>query len=452
MEPLSIALAVVLAVAAAMAGFVVGRRSPGGRSRPAVMLRRLEEYDFYPFTVNEDGLVEFASDAFDLAVQHFLAERNPLAARELIVIGEQNLVRDTFPSDRLGRYRALYAAYDGDQVVSDNDAFLENYRRIVNQLGRSFPGTGVEILLHNLVNPSHSLVAIENAIVTGRSVGSGATNLVLDLKTRRQRGEDKVNYELTIGSRRFKCTTIPIFRPDYGLVGAICINIDARFMREYVMETRERLAAFFDNFLRTDFQLDENILSSDEYANALNGKRHFLDEAIRASAPAGSAPGQRRLAAIFFSDIVGYSALMGSDEKATLAIVEANEQIHRAAFASHAGRLIKRLGDGMLASFDSVSNAVAAAKQVRTAVRADGRFGVRIGIHMGEVVQKGSDVFGDGMNIAARIQAEVSEGEIGISEVVYNNVKNKEGVAATRIGERSLKNIAEPIVLYTVEG
>jgi class 3 adenylate cyclase len=448
MEPLAIALGLLLVAAAAVIGFAIGRRARPRLPAPdEAALRRLEEYEFYPFRVNADGLVEFAPDAFDRAVQHFLAERNPRAAGELIVIGEQNLVRDTFPSDRLGRYRELYAAYNGDRVVSDTDAFLENYRRIVNHVGRSFPGTGIEILLHNLVNPSHSLVAIENAIVTGRSVGSGATNLVLDLKTRRQRGEDKINYELNIGSRQFKCTTIPIFRTDYGLVGAVCINIDARFMREYVMQSQERLTAFFDNLLRTDMRLDENILSRDEYTNALNGKRHFLDEAIRT----GGSVRSRRLAAIFFSDIVGFSALMGQDEERTIRIVAANEAIHRTVLARNRGTLIQEFGDGILASFDSASDAVAAAREVQQAVRKDGRFEVRVGIHLGEVVQGSGKVQGDGVNIAARIQAEMGPGQIGISEVVYHNVKNKEGFTATRIGERSLKNIPQPVTLYSVE-
>ena len=398
--------------------------------------------------VNPDGRLEFSPDAFWRAVGSFLAERTPRTAVELIVIGEQNLVRETFPTDRLNRYKALYAAYNGDAVISDNDAYLENYRRIVNQIGRSFPNTGIEILLHNLVNPSRSLVAIENAAVTGRSIGGGATNLVLDLKTRRQRGEDKVNYELNIGSRQFKCTTIPLFRPGHGLVGAICINIDARFLREHVMQSDERLIAFFDNFLRTDFQLGENILSRDEYVNAMNGKRHFLDEAIRA---AGAGAGERKLAAILFSDIVGFSALMGSNEAATLRIVEANEQIHRAALARHRGRLLKKLGDGMLASFDSASDAVVAAKAIQRAVREDGRFEARIGIHLGEVIQSGGEVHGDGVNIASRIQGEMGPGQIGISSVVYENVRNKEGVSATLVGERTLKNVAAAVILYSVD-
>ena len=354
MDPLPIAVFLVAVVIVAAVAYYAGlRRGSSTGNEDAASQRRLEEYDFYPFVINPDGHVEFSAEAFDRAAQHFLEDRNERAARELIVIGEQNLVRDTFTSDALARYKELYAAYDGDSVISDNEQFLENYRRLVNQIGRSFPHTGIEILLHNLVNPSRSLVAIENGEVTGRSVGSGATNLVLDLKTRRQRGEDKVNYELNIGARQFKCTTVPIFRPEYGLVGAICMNVDTHFLREDVKRDADKLEAFFDNLLRTDFQLDENILSKDEYQSALQGKRHFLDEAIRTS----GAP-DRQLAAILFSDIVGFTAMMGQDEAAALAVREANHDVHRRSLADHRGRLLKDLGDGFLASFASVSDAV----------------------------------------------------------------------------------------------
>jgi len=434
-------------LAAIGVGFFLGtRRTRRPTTEP--MERRLEEYDFYPFVVTSSGHVEFSADAFDRAVAHFLQERNLRAGGELIVIGEQNLVRDTFTSERLSRYKEFYAAYDGDGVVSDNDAFLENYRRIVNQVGRSFPNTGIEVLLHNLVNPSRSLVAIENGHVTGRSVGSGATNLVLDLKTRRQRGEDKVNYELNIGARQFKCTTIPIFRPEFGLVGAVCINVDTHFLRDIALSADERLQAFVDNLLRTDFELDENILSKDEYQNALNGKRHHLDEAIRVG---GTKSREHKLAAILFSDIVGFTTLMGQDEGETLAIMDVNDEIHRTALAKHRGRLLKKLGDGTLASFESVSNAVACAQDVQRAVRGDGRFEVRIGIHLGEVIHADGDIHGDGVNIAARIQSEMDPGGIGVSEVVYDNIKNKEGMTAAPIGERSLRNVATPMALYSVE-
>jgi len=84
--------------------------------------------------------------------------------------------RDTIPTDRLSRYEEPYAAYSGDAAISDNDAFLENCRRLVSQIGRSFPNAGIEILLHHLVTPSRSLVAIENAAVTGRPGRSASTS------------------------------------------------------------------------------------------------------------------------------------------------------------------------------------------------------------------------------------------------------------------------------------
>lgn len=443
---LTVVVFVVVIVAVGVGAYLLGRRNPGQSQQAlAVDQPRLEEYAFYPFVANEQGHVEFDPDAFNRAVAHLLGEHNERAAKELIVIGEQNLVRDTFPTDWLQAYKELYAKYRGDDVVSDNALFLENYARIVHQLGRSVPNTGIEILLHNLVNPSRSLVAIENGAVTGRRVGSGATNLVLDLKTRRQQGTDKVNYELNIGSRQFKCTTVPIFRAEYGLVGAVCINVDIHFIRDVAGAGGSRLDAFVDNLLRTDFELDENILSPDEYQNAQKGKRHFLDEAIRTATHKGQA---RKLAAILFSDIVGYTALMGSDEGATLEIVNANDEIHSAAISRNRGTLLKKLGDGVLATFDSVSGAVACAKEIQIAVRRDGRFEVRVGIDLGEVVLADGDVHGDGVNIASRVQSEVNPGEVGFTEAVYNNMKNKAGFQATSVGLRTLKNVVDPVTLY----
>ena len=420
---------------------------PRLRRRPATDPKRLEEYDFYPFVVSSDDRVVFDMDRFNLAVEGMLTERNERAAGELIIIGEQNLVRDTLPTGSLRRYKSFYTAYDGDSLIHDNEKFLANYKRIVDHIGRSFPNTGMEILLHNLVNPSQSMVTIQNAAVTGRSIGSGATNLVLDLKTRRQRGEDKVNYELNIGARRFKCTTIPIYREDLGLVGAVCINIDVNFLREAVMLNEAQLEAFFDNFLRMDFELDENILSEDEYRNALGGKRHYLDERIRS---AGSRLSERKLAAIFFSDVVGFTSLLEDNETETLSILKTNEVIHRDALRSHSGQWIKDLGDGVLASFGSASDAVAAAQEIQRRVAEDGRFQVRVGIHLGEVVIDGGDVFGEGVNIASRVQSEMEPGSIGITQVVYENIRNK-GVAVTPLGERTLKNVSSPVVLYTVQ-
>ncbi len=142
---------------------------------------------------------------------------------------------------------------------------------------------------------------------------------------------------------------------------------------------------------------------------------------------------------------------MEEDEAGTLRILEENDAIHTEAIADHHGRLVKKLGDGMLASFDSASDAVACARAIQRAADRGGRFQIRIGIHLGEVTEEHGDVHGDGVNIAARIQAEMGPAEIGISQVVYDNIKNKEGMVATSLGERTLKNLAAPITLYSVE-
>ena len=166
----------------------------------------------------------------------------------------------------------------GFEILALGSAASHNaFERIVRLIGKSFPNTGIEILLHNLADPAHSLIVLENN-VTGRHLRDGTTNLLIDLKRRQLLNEEKLNYELNIGTQKFKCTTIPIKRKEFGIVGAICINIDANYISEEVLKDRQRIETWFQNFLRTEMQLDENILSKDEYAKALKGKRHVKDE------------------------------------------------------------------------------------------------------------------------------------------------------------------------------
>ena len=241
--------------------------------------RNLEEYDFYPFTISRENFGEFSLKDFRLGMHYFLKTEDHTAARQLIFIGEQNNVRAQLEPTEQKVYAQLFEKYNGKTIVDDTTEFLENYVRIVRLIGKSFPNTGIEILLHNLADPSHSLIVLENN-ATGRHLRDGTTNLLIDLKKRQLLNEDKLNYELDIGSRKFKCTTIPIKRKEFGIVGAICINVDANYLTEEVMSSRDRIEAFFKNFCRTDMQLDENILSKDEYAKALKGKRHFKDESV----------------------------------------------------------------------------------------------------------------------------------------------------------------------------
>src|ERR1700746_1608188 len=256
-------------------GFVWGKY----KERRRKFGRNLDEYDFYPYSVTRENFGEFNLNNFRLGMHYFLKNNDYTAARQLIFIGEQNNVREKLEPTEQKEYARLFEKYDGKRITDDMNEYLENYVRIVRLIGKSFPNTGIEILLHNLADPSHSLIVLENN-VTGRHLRDGTTNLLIDLKRRQLLNEDKLNYELNIGARKFKCTTIPIKRKDFGIVGAICINVDANYITEAALHDRQRIETWFQNFLRADMQLDENILSKDEYAKAQKGKRHFKDESF----------------------------------------------------------------------------------------------------------------------------------------------------------------------------
>src|SRR5213075_3071539 len=162
---------------------------------------------------------------------------------------EQNNVRGQLEPAEQKVYSQLFEKYNGRKIADDTTEFLENYVRIVRLIGKSFPNAGIEILLHNLADPAHSLITLENN-VTGRHLRDGATNLLIDFKRRQLTNEDKLNYELNIGSRKFKCTSIPIVRKEFGVVGAICINIDANYLTDAVMKDRERMQAWIESFCR----------------------------------------------------------------------------------------------------------------------------------------------------------------------------------------------------------
>jgi len=259
-------------------GFLIGRY----RERRRLEGRALTEYDFYPYVATPERFAEFSLKDFRLAMHHFLRNRDSRAARQLLFIGEQNDVRSQLSEQDKTAYERLRARYQAASVTDDTQEYLENYRNIARLIGRTFPNMGIEILVHDLSNPTHSITTIESGDVTGRVLGMGTTTLLVDLMRRVNLKQDKLNYELNIGARRFKCTTIPIVRKDYGVVGAVCMNIDINFIRDAVLPSPERIAEFFQNYCRTDMTLDENILSKDEYRRALAGKKHFRDYAVQA--------------------------------------------------------------------------------------------------------------------------------------------------------------------------
>ena len=160
-------------------------------------------------------------------------------------------------------------------------------------------------------------------------------------------------------------------------------------------------------------------------------------------------PEERRHIAILFSDIVGYTSLMGEDENKALDMLSRNRTIHETHIKQFNGTLIKDIGDAILASFSLASDAVRCAIEIQKSCKED-NIPLKCGVHEGEVVFKDSDVFGDGVNIASRLQSDAQQGCINISASVYRDIKNKSDIHTNFIGEKTFKNVDEPIKVYEV--
>ncbi len=168
---------------------------------------------------------------------------------------------------------------------------------------------------------------------------------------------------------------------------------------------------------------------------------------------------QRRLAAILAADVVGYSRLMGEDETGTLtALKDLRATLIDPAIAEHSGRIVKLMGDGALVEFASVVDAVECAVVIQrdTAERnanipESKRIAFRIGINLGDIIIEGDDIYGDGVNVAARLEGEADPGGICISGDAYRQVHGKVDYAFVDLGERHLKNIVEPVRIYAIK-
>ena len=161
-------------------------------------------------------------------------------------------------------------------------------------------------------------------------------------------------------------------------------------------------------------------------------------------------PQTRQLAAIMFTDIVGYTALMGKDEQKAFELLRKNREIQKPLIKQFHGTWIKELGDGVLASFHTVTDAVFCAAAIHQACSKMEGLQLRIGIHLGEVIFENKDVFGDGVNIASRLQAMASPGSTWVSEAVYKNLVNKKEISSAFIKEETLKNVSEPVKVYEI--
>ena len=159
---------------------------------------------------------------------------------------------------------------------------------------------------------------------------------------------------------------------------------------------------------------------------------------------------ERRLAAIMFTDIVGYTALMGKNEEQALSLLQINSNIHKSHIKQYQGEYIKDIGDAILASFPTNANAVRCAIAIQQACRKE-EYKLRIGIHEGDMVFEKGDAWGDGVNIASRLQELADRGGIMISSAVFKDIKNKVDIQAQYIEEKNLKNVEEPVKVYQVQ-
>ncbi len=167
---------------------------------------------------------------------------------------------------------------------------------------------------------------------------------------------------------------------------------------------------------------------------------------------------ERRLAAILAADVAGYSRLMGADEEGTLERLKAlRRELLDPKIAEHHGRLVKTTGDGLLVEFASVVDAVRCAVAVQQAmperdidIGADNRIELRIGINLGDVIVEGDDLYGDGVNIAARIEALADAGGVFVSNTVHDQVRDRLPFLFEDLGEQQVKNITRPVRVYRV--
>lgn len=153
-----------------------------------------------------------------------------------------------------------------------------------------------------------------------------------------------------------------------------------------------------------------------------------------------------------FTDIVGYTALMGKDEALAIDLLKRNRKVHKPLIEKHNGELLKEMGDGILASFTSAVQATECALEIQSSLQDDPELNLRIGIHIGDVIFDEGDIFGEGVNVASRLEPLAEPGGIYVSERVYDDIRNKPDFETVFLGEQSLKNVDHPVKVYALAG
>lgn len=183
------------------------------------------------------------------------------------------------------------------------------------------------------------------------------------------------------------------------------------------------------------------------------------EQSTISSSSSSSRTVERRLAAIFSADVAGYSRLMGADEVATVRTLTTYREVMSAFIQQHRGRVVDSPGDNILAEFSSVVDALQCAVEIQRELRVRNaelppprRMEFRIGINLGDVIVEGERIYGDGVNIAARLESLAEAGGICISGTVYDQVENKLALTYESLGEQAVKNIAKPVRAYRIKG
>jgi class 3 adenylate cyclase len=212
------------------------------------------------------------------------------------------------------------------------------------------------------------------------------------------------------------------------------------------LDTRRSFASATDSLLRQSGAFEEEL----DWA---------LEEQPTKAQPEGQPEkeAERKLAAVMFTDIVGYSALTQQDETLALKLLERHRRQVRPLFPKHGGKEIKTMGDAFLVEFGSALGAVRCAIEIqRTPTHYSGseddqeRLHIRIGIHLGDLVYRENDIYGDAVNIAARIYPHADPGGICISQDAFNQIRGRRDIRTECMGQVQLKNISEPMTLYRV--
>src|ERR1700682_5468121 len=166
---------------------------------------------------------------------------------------------------------------------------------------------------------------------------------------------------------------------------------------------------------------------------------------------------ERKLAAILCADVFGYSRLMGENEEATLRTLSSHRKVIDGLIGQHHGRFVNSAGDSVLAEFASVVNAVQCAVDVQAALKSENamlpterRMEFRIGVNLGDVMVDGAQIYGDGVNVAARLESLADPGGICISDTIHAQIKKKLPLSYEDLGEQQVKNIAEPVRVFRV--